>query len=76
MRSSKRLSRVALVCGDELFTVERTGRNQHGTASGPGLPERTVALPTLPLVALLAAELDRLGAEHTFEQALAAARAA
>lgn len=76
VRSNKRLSRVQLVCGDEVFTVERTGRNQHGTASGPGLPERTVALPTLPLVALLAAELDRLGAEQTFEQALAAARAA
>lgn len=76
VRRAKRLNRVQLRCGDEVFTVERTGRNQHGTASGPGLPERTVALPAPPLVALLAAELDRLGAEATFEQALAAAQAA
>jgi glucose-6-phosphate dehydrogenase assembly protein OpcA len=76
VRRAKRLNSVELHCGDEVFRVERTPRNHHGVAVGPGLPERTFALPAGDATALLAAELDRLGAEPTFEQALAAADAA
>jgi glucose-6-phosphate dehydrogenase assembly protein OpcA len=68
-----RLNRVELLCGDESFVVERSSRNAHGQASGPGLSPRTVALPSPNGVGLLAGELDRLGAERPFEQALAAA---
>ncbi len=76
VRRAKRLNRVELHCGDDVFTVERTARNHHGVAGGPGLGERTFALPPGDPVSLLAAELDRLGAELTFEQALRAADAA
>jgi glucose-6-phosphate dehydrogenase assembly protein OpcA len=76
VRKAKRLNRVELHCGDDVFRVERTARNQHGVAHSPGLPERTFALPHEDPVTLLAAELDRLGAERTFEQALVAADAA
>jgi glucose-6-phosphate dehydrogenase assembly protein OpcA len=76
VRKAKRLTRVELHCGDDVFLVERAGRNHHGVASGPGLVDRTFPLPPEDLVSLLAAELDRLGAEPTFEQALAAANAA
>jgi glucose-6-phosphate dehydrogenase assembly protein OpcA len=76
VRKAKRLNRVELHCGDDVFTVERTGRNHHGVVGGPGLAERTFALPPGDPISLLAAELDRLGAELTFEQALRAADAA
>ena len=76
VRRAKRLNSVELHCGDDVFRVERTPRNHHGVTSGPGLPERTFALPPGDATALLAAELDRLGAEPTFEQALAASHAA
>jgi glucose-6-phosphate dehydrogenase assembly protein OpcA len=70
---AKRINRVQLLCGDETFTVERSGRNEHGEARGPGLAPRAVGLPAPGLVALLSGELDRLGAERPFEQALGAA---
>jgi glucose-6-phosphate dehydrogenase assembly protein OpcA len=76
VRRAKRLNRVELRCGEDVFRVERTPRNHHGVASGPGLGDRTFALPAEDATGLLAAELDRLGAEPTFEQALAAAHAA
>ncbi len=76
VRRAKRLTRVELHCGDDVYTVERVARNHHGVAAGPGLAERSFALPPGDANALLAAELDRLGAEPTFEQALAAADAA
>jgi glucose-6-phosphate dehydrogenase assembly protein OpcA len=76
VRKAKRMNRVELHCGDDVFSVERTPRNHHGVARGPGLPERTFALPPGDAISLLAAELDRLGAEPTFEQALAASDAA
>jgi hypothetical protein len=76
VRKAKRLIRVELHCGDDEFLVERAGRNHHGVARGPGLADRTFPLPPEDMISLLAAELDRLGAEPTFEQALAAADAA
>jgi hypothetical protein len=75
-RRAVRVNRVRLVCGDESFLVERSGRNEHGIASGPGLAPRTVALPSSAVALLLAGELDRLGAERPFEDALAEAQAA
>jgi glucose-6-phosphate dehydrogenase assembly protein OpcA len=75
-RRAVRVNRVRLICGDESFLVERSGRNEHGTASGPGLAPRTVALPSSAVALLLAGELDRLGAERPFEDALAEAQAA
>ena len=68
-----RLNRVELLCGDQRFLIERSGRYSHGTALGPGLPERTVALPAPTTAVLLAGELDRLGAEWPFGPALEAA---
>jgi glucose-6-phosphate dehydrogenase assembly protein OpcA len=75
-RRAVRINRVSLLCGDEQFVVERDRRNEHGTAHGPGLAARSVALPDPGVAALLAGELDRLGAERPFEDALAAADAA
>ena len=75
-RRAVRVNRVRLICGDESFLIERSGRNEHGTASGPGLAPRTVALPSSAVALLLAGELDRLGAERPFEDALAEALAA
>ena len=75
-RRAARVNRVRLICGNESFLVERSGRNEHGTASGPGLAPRTVALPSSAVALLLAGELDRLGAERPFEDALAEAQAA
>jgi glucose-6-phosphate dehydrogenase assembly protein OpcA len=70
---AKRINRVELLCGDETFVVERSARNEHGEASGTDLAPRAVGLPAPGLVTLLSGELDRLGAERPFEQALAAA---
>jgi glucose-6-phosphate dehydrogenase assembly protein OpcA len=70
---AKRINRVELLCGDAAFAVERAPRNEHGEARGPDLAPRAVGLPAPGLVALLSGELDRLGAERPFEQALAAA---
>ena len=75
-RRAVRVNRVRLICGNESFLVERSGRNEHGIASGPGLAPRTVALPSSAVALLLAGELDRLGAERPFEDALAEAVAA
>jgi glucose-6-phosphate dehydrogenase assembly protein OpcA len=70
---AKRINRVELLCGNDAFVVERSSRNEHGEARGPDLAPRAVGLPAPGLVALLSGELDRLGAERPFEQALAAA---
>ncbi len=70
---AKRINRVELLCGEASFVVERSARNEHGEARGPDLAPRAVGLPAPGLVALLSGELDRLGAERPFEQALAAA---
>jgi glucose-6-phosphate dehydrogenase assembly protein OpcA len=71
---AKRLNRVKLLCGDDaVFQVERMSRNQYGLAGGPGLAERTVALPIPDLAMQLAEELDRLGHEPSFEESLTAA---
>jgi glucose-6-phosphate dehydrogenase assembly protein OpcA len=73
-RRARRLNRVELFCGDDaVFKVERMSRNQYGLAGGPGLAERTVALPIPELAMQLAEELDRLGREPSFEESLAAA---
>jgi glucose-6-phosphate dehydrogenase assembly protein OpcA len=72
-RPAKRINRVALLCGEETFVVERSARSEHGEAHGSDLAPRAVGLPAPGLVALLSGELDRLGAERPFEQALAAA---
>jgi len=68
-----RLNRVELMCGDQRFLVERSGRNAHGSAHGSGLPPRAVSLPHPATATLLAGELDRLGAERPFGEALAEA---
>jgi len=73
-RRAKRLNRVELFCGDDtVFRVERMNRNQYGIAGGPGLADRTVALPIPDLAMQLAEELDRLGHEPSFEESLGAA---
>ncbi|MGZ4480753.1 MAG: glucose-6-phosphate dehydrogenase assembly protein OpcA [Gaiellales bacterium] len=69
----KRLERVSLLCGHEELVVARIGRGQLGTVCGPGVPEHTVVLASPPWAALLASELDRLGSDSVFEEALAAA---
>jgi glucose-6-phosphate dehydrogenase-like protein OpcA len=70
---ARRLNRVELLGADAPFVVERSGRSGHGSAHGPGLAERMVTLPIPSAAALLAGELDRLGAERPFEEALTAA---
>jgi glucose-6-phosphate dehydrogenase assembly protein OpcA len=70
---TKRLNQVELHCGDEVFMVRRLKRDEHGVATGPGLADHVVLLPVPDRGRLLAAELDQLGAERTFEEALAAA---
>jgi glucose-6-phosphate dehydrogenase assembly protein OpcA len=74
VRRTKRLNRVELLCGDDaVFRVERMGRNRYGIAGGPGLADRTVALPLPDLAMQLAEELDRMGHEPSFEESLAEA---
>jgi len=70
---SSRLRRVELLCGDAEFIVEREARGTHGVAGGDGVPEHPVMLPLMSTSEVLARELDRLGADPVFEEALAAA---
>jgi glucose-6-phosphate dehydrogenase assembly protein OpcA len=72
---AQRMERVELHSGKGVFVVERSGRDNHGTASGPGIEPFAFSLgQSQPLAArMLAAELDELGGEPVFEEALAAA---
>ena len=70
---SKRVQRVALRCDDQVFTVERADHGHVGRAAGPDVPEHPVVLSDTGWRELLASELDRLGSDRVFEQALAAA---
>jgi glucose-6-phosphate dehydrogenase assembly protein OpcA len=70
---TKALNSVELYCGDEHYIVRRLRRDDHGVATGPGLPEHVVLLPMAEPVRLVAAELDHLGGERIFDDALAAA---
>jgi glucose-6-phosphate dehydrogenase assembly protein OpcA len=72
-RPAKRLRRIELVCGDETFYVEREARAGYGVAGGPDAPDHPVSLPLRDTAAVLAAELDRLGGDEVFEQALLSA---
>lgn len=74
-RQAKRLRKIELVCGDEVFVVERESRAGYGVAGGPSVPSHTVSLPLRDTAHVLAAELDRLGGDEVFEQALLAATA-
>jgi glucose-6-phosphate dehydrogenase assembly protein OpcA len=69
---SKTLNSVRLYCGDKEFVVRRLRRNDHGLATGPGLAEHLVMLPIVEPVRLVAAELDHMGKERVFDEALAA----
>jgi hypothetical protein len=69
---TKHLNSVELHCGDKEFVVRRLRRNDHGVATGPGLAEHVVLLPIVEPVRLVAAELDHIGAERVFDEALAA----
>jgi glucose-6-phosphate dehydrogenase assembly protein OpcA len=70
---AKRLRRVELVCGDDTYYVERESRAGYGVAGGSSVPDHPVALPLRDTAAVLAAELDRLGGDEVFEQALLSA---
>ena len=74
-RAATRLRRIELDCGDDLFVVEREPRGAHGVAGGSGIPDHPVPLPMQTISQVLSAELDRLGADRVFEEALAAAAA-
>ena len=74
-RAAKRLRRVELDCGESTFVVEREARGSHGVAHGDGVPEHPVALPSRTIAQVLSDELDRLGGDRVFEEALAAAAA-
>lgn len=69
---TKHLNSVELHCGDKEFVVRRLRRNDHGVATGPGMAEHVVLLPIVEPVRLVAAELDHIGAERVFDEALAA----
>jgi glucose-6-phosphate dehydrogenase assembly protein OpcA len=72
---TKVLNSVELHCGDKEFTVRRLRRNDHGVAGGPGLADHVVLLPVVEPGRLVAAELDHMGAERIFDDALAAVAA-
>ncbi len=68
------LHRVSLNCGSSgCFTVERDGRLSVGTAEGPGLPAHPVVLRHDQIAGLIGGEIYRMGVDHVYEQALAAA---
>lgn len=68
------LNRVSLTCGGSgSFTVEREGRLAVGTAEGPGLPAHPVVLRHDHVASLVGGEIYRMGVDHVYEQALAAA---
>ena len=65
------LESVRLDCGKHDLFVERTGHGDLGRAVS-GDSEHAVMLPRHDWAALLGAQLDRLGSDRIFEQALAA----
>jgi glucose-6-phosphate dehydrogenase assembly protein OpcA len=69
----RHLERVCVESRDVTLTVERVGRGSVGRAVGPDGLERAVMLPRREWSWLVGAELDRLGSDEAFEQALAAA---
>jgi len=71
---SAQLHRVSMNCGSAgTFTVERDGRLAVGTAEGPGLPPHPVVLRHDHIASLVGGEIYRMGVDHVYEQALAAA---
>ncbi|HUZ84047.1 MAG TPA: OpcA/G6PD domain-containing protein, partial [Gaiellales bacterium] len=69
---SDTLERVAVIAGGR-FTVERTGRPGVGRTKDAAGGECPVMLAGRTLADQLATELDRLGRDRVFEQALEAA---
>jgi glucose-6-phosphate dehydrogenase assembly protein OpcA len=71
-RRRRELARVCIDCGDRELLVERTGKGDVGRAVGPDGLEHPVVLPRRSWAWLVGAELDRLGSDRAFEEALAA----
>jgi glucose-6-phosphate dehydrogenase assembly protein OpcA len=71
-RRRRELARVCVDCGDRELVVERTGKGEVGRAMGPDGLEHPVVLPRRTWAWLVGAELDRLGSDRAFEEALAA----
>jgi glucose-6-phosphate dehydrogenase assembly protein OpcA len=67
------VSLVRIDCGKADLVVERTGHGDVGRARGGDDPGHTVMLPCPDWAALLASQLDRLGRDPVFDDALAAA---
>jgi glucose-6-phosphate dehydrogenase assembly protein OpcA len=63
------LTRVELVCADEHYRVTRVEEGT-GLVEAPRLPEHMVPLRVPPLRGLLAQELEFLGRDRIFEQAV------
>jgi glucose-6-phosphate dehydrogenase assembly protein OpcA len=63
------LTRVELICGGERYCVQRVEEGT-GVVEAPRLPEHHVPLRVPPLRGLLAQELEFLGRDRTFEQAV------
>ena len=63
------LTRVALVCAGERYSVTRVQEGT-GLVEAPRLPEHHVPLRVPPLRGLLAQELEFLGRDRIFEQAV------
>src|SRR5262249_29889267 len=63
------LTRVELTCGDEQFRVTRVQEGT-GRVEAPRLPEHSVPLRRPPLRGLVAQELEFLGRDRIFEQAV------
>ncbi len=72
-RDAARMELAVISCGEETFSVRRSG-DDHGVMAAPGVPEKAVLLEEPGAGLLLAAELDVFGRDEVFEQALAAAR--
>ena len=72
-RRRRELARVCVDCGARALVVERTGKGDVGRAVGPDGLEHPVVLQRRTWAWLVGAELDRLGSDHAFEEALAAA---
>ncbi len=69
----KALDCIRVDCGKDDLVVERTGQGDVGRAVCGGASEHAVLLPRLDWATLLGAQLDRLGSDQIFEQALSAA---
>jgi glucose-6-phosphate dehydrogenase assembly protein OpcA len=67
------VERVGVHSGGHELVVERSGRGELGHTTGIDGLARPVVLPRHEFSRLLGAELDQLGADRVFEQALAAA---